>query len=178
MIDENPYAPPKSVLEDFGQPEMIVKPTKMQRLFRVVLFPVLLPVIATVLYSIIHLLVAYLGIDVSKFKIAETPKTIYFVFSVLTMLQSIIFSLILEFSLLNNRNKNTYSLWGGFLIGFSAMFFAYIVIVKGVVNKRDITELCMMVVTLTYSSYLISLILNRHISYYNKKNRSGSLKLI
>ena len=34
MIDEeNPYAPPKSTL-DLGQPEMIAKPTKMQRLFQ------------------------------------------------------------------------------------------------------------------------------------------------
>ncbi|MBQ1837833.1 MAG: hypothetical protein II131_04715, partial [Neisseriaceae bacterium] len=63
MIDEeNPYAPPKSTLEDFRQPETMVKPTKMQRLVRVVLFPVLLPLIATVLWWIFHRFVSFFGL--------------------------------------------------------------------------------------------------------------------
>lgn len=176
MIDENPYAPPKSVLEDFGQPEMIVKPTKMQRLFRVVLFPVLLPMIATVLYSVILFFAGYLDIKVRSFTIEDLIYR-YVMWFLLTMLQSFIFSLILEFFLLTNRNKNIYSLCGGFLIGFSVTLLVYIFGFKGVLNEIDIIYMSMIIVACTVSSYLTTLILNRHISYYNKKNCSGSLKV-
>ena len=169
MIDEEtPYAPPKSALEDLSLPEMIVKPTKMQRLFRVVLFPVLLPMIATVLYSVILFFAGYLDIKVRSFTIEDLIYR-YVIFFLQTMLQSFIFSLILEFFLLTNRNKNIYSLCGGFLIGFSVTLLAYILGFKGVVNERDIIYMSMIIVAYTVSSYLTTLILNRHISYYNKK---------
>ena len=174
MIDENPYAPPKSVLEDFGQPEMIVKPTKMQRLVRVVLFPVLLPVIAVILYSFLYWSIEFFYKGLGKFELKDI-KFAYLIFLTLTIIQSIIFSLILEFSLLNNRNKNIYSLWGGFLIGISVVLFMYLVVFKSEVKNRDIVGFCAITVAITYSSYLTTLILNRHISYYNKKNCSGSL---
>ena len=172
MIDENPYAPPKSTLEDFRQPEIIAKPTKMQRLFRVVLFPVLLPIIATVLYPFLHLFIAFL-INFDKFRLSDI-RIFYLLIFAITIIQSIIFSLILEFALLNSRNKNIYSLWGGFLISISVVLFLYI-ITDETIQIRDMIYFAMIIISLTISSYLTTLILNAHISYYNRKNRSGSL---
>ncbi|MBQ9259909.1 MAG: hypothetical protein IJ187_08690 [Neisseriaceae bacterium] len=134
MIDENPYAPPKSALEDFRQPEIMVEPTNMQRLVRVVLFPVLLPVIAVILYSFLHWSIEFFYKGLGKFELKDI-KFAYLIFLTLTIIQSIIFSLILEFSLLNNRNKNIYSLLGGFLIGISVVLFMYLVVFKSEVKK-------------------------------------------
>ncbi|MBQ1837634.1 MAG: hypothetical protein II131_03685, partial [Neisseriaceae bacterium] len=80
----------------------------------------------------------------------------------------IVFSLILEFILLRNRNKNIYSLWGGSLIGFSVILFLYI-IDNEKITMRDMIYFSMIIISFTISSYLTTLILNRHISYYNKK---------
>ncbi|MBR1818928.1 MAG: hypothetical protein IJ780_02210, partial [Neisseriaceae bacterium] len=126
MIDEeNPYAPPKSSLEDFSQPEIMIEPTNLQRLVRFILDPFLLPTIATVIYSVILFFAGYLDIKVRSFTIEDLIYR-YVMFFLQTMLQSFIFSLILEFFLLTNRNKNIYSLCGGFLIGFSVTLLAYI----------------------------------------------------
>ena len=78
MIDENPYAPPKSVLEDFGQPEMIVKPTKMQRLFRVVLFPVLCALIFTILGSMSSLFLRVLNINI--FGVVSSLRELFYLY--------------------------------------------------------------------------------------------------
>ncbi|MBR3425614.1 MAG: hypothetical protein IKG79_06210, partial [Neisseriaceae bacterium] len=94
-----------------------------------------------------------------------------------TIIQSILFSLFLEFHLFNNKNKNVYSLWGGFFIAISVVLFLYIAVFKNEIRNDDIIGFCVIIGLLTISSYLTTLILNKHISYYNKKNRSGSLKV-
>lgn len=176
MIDENPYAPPKSSLEDFSQPEIMVEPTNMQRLVRFILYPFLLPTIATVIDLFIHYGIWFFYKKIGKFEL-EHFKYAYLLFFTLTIIQSILFSLFLEFYLFNNKNKKVYSLWGGFFIAFSLVLFIYLVILKGEIRSKDIIGFCAVIVSITYSSYLTTLILNKHISYYNKKNRSGSLKV-
>ena len=176
MIDENPYAPPKSSLEDFSQLEIMVEPTNMQRLVRFILYPFLLPAVATVLGVFIFYSIGFFYEKTGEFKL-EYFKYAYLTFLLLTIIQSILFSLFLEFHLFNNKNKNVYSLWGGFFIAISVVLFLYIAVFKNEIRNDDIIGFCVIIGLLTISSYLTTLILNKHISYYNKKNRSGSLKV-
>ena len=171
MIDENPYAPPKSVLEDFGQPEMIVKPTKMQRLVRVVLFPVVLALIFTILFlvsSLFFKLIFRIHGVLYVFPVRDIP-IYYVVILVITGIPSIFVSFVMEFFIKTIKNRKIYSLFSSFLIVFS-----FILLYPEHENKVLFYPVLLVIATL--SSYLTTIILNKHISYYNKKNCSGSLK--
>ena len=173
MIDENPYAPPKSVLEDFGQPEMIVKPTKMQRLFRVVLFPVVFALILTIVWSISSLFLNLI-LEIHIYGLLSLRETFYFYLGVLffTCIQSTLFSFVLEFFISTIKSRKIYSLLGGFLI-----IFPWILVISMDANKSSLYYSILIFIAML-SSFLTTLILNAHISYYNKKNCSGSLKQI
>lgn len=174
MIDEeNPYAPPQSTL-DLGQPEMIAKPTKMQRLVRVVLFPVLFSVISTILYFMTWELIYNLMILKQNLFSVENLFLSFFVIFAFTFIQSIFFSLTMEFILLTNYYKKIYSLlFACWVILPFVIFF----LITGNINQRDIVYLTHAFPVFIISSFIVCLILNRHISYYNKKNCSGSLKV-
>ena len=170
MIDENPYAPPKSVLEDFGQPEIIAKPTKMQRLFRVVLFPALFALISTVLWSISFLFLRVLNINI--FGVVSSLREFFYLYLAIYLflgIQSTLFSIVMEFFIIGIKNRKIYSLLGGFLIIFP------IILIMSIHENKSSLFYSILIVIPMLSSFLTILILNRHISYYNKKNCSGSL---
>ena len=110
-IDKNPYPPPKSAL-DFRQPE---KGAKKQRIARVVLGAMCVPVLLTVcifsLFSIIN---------------SEVPIDLLFVlliiFSVVFIIPSLVFSSIIEFFCSTLFYKIIAALIAGF-IPFLTIFF-------------------------------------------------------
>lgn len=113
MIDENLYSPSKS-LDDFRQPENI-KPTKLQRLTRIIIGTITIPLITAL---ILLFYISFFGLlsmqDISHLFIFTNR------FWKILFISSIIISIVMEYTIINIK-KNYFKIIG---VIFIILFFS------------------------------------------------------
>ena len=187
LINETPYSPPKST--DFRQPENNYQPTKGQRIARIIL-GVFLISFSISFFQLIFILIKNYSFQEVLREFKEYPSVIavlFFGFSLLYIIPSIIFSSFTEYYFLKIKSKICYIIVSSFLIYIgvtSILIFNFILfnnqsfnmqsyfnsVIVSLKDKKILFAYFYSILVIGIALWIYLFVFEKHRKYYAKKS--------